>query len=177
MAVLPNMSFTSPLAHAELPGIAGERKALESWLDFYRVELLARLEGLDEEQAGRRVLGSLTTLHGLVRHLTKVEHIWFVRVLAERDEPTPFGWPDVRDGDFRLDDSDGLDADITAYLAACAHSREIVADLDMDAIRQLPRGDGEVDVRWVLLHMIEEYAQHLGHADIVRELIDGTTQG
>jgi uncharacterized damage-inducible protein DinB len=169
------MSFTSPLAHTAPARIAGERTALGSWLDFYRAELLARLEGLDEEQAGRQVLGSLTTLHGLIRHLTKVEHIWFVRVLAEQDVPAPFGWPGVRDGDFRLDDSDGLDADVTAYLAACARSRQIAADLDMDGIRQLPRGDGEVDVRWVLLHMIEEYAQHLGHADIVRELIDGKT--
>lgn len=170
------MTFVSPLAPTALPFVAPERKALESWLDFYRVELLARLEGLDEEQAGRQVLGSLTTLHGLVRHLTKVEHIWFVRVLARQDEPAPFGWPDVTDGDFRLDDSAGLDADVAAYLATCARSREITADLELDDVRQRPRGDGDVDVRWVLLHMIEEYAQHLGHADIVRELIDGTTQ-
>jgi uncharacterized damage-inducible protein DinB len=170
------MSFRSPLAHSELPFVAPEREALKSWLDFYRAELLARLEGLDEEQAGRQVLGSLTTLHGLIRHLTKVEHIWFVQVLAGQDEPAPFGWPDVTDGDFRLDDSAGLDADVAAYLAACSRSREIAAVFGLDETRPRLRGGGDVDVRWVLLHMIEEYAQHLGHADIVRELIDGTTQ-
>lgn len=72
------MGFKSPLTEPEQPTVAAERAALESWLDAQRAELLAKLEGLDEEQAGRRVLPSLTTLHGLVRHLTKVEHVWFV---------------------------------------------------------------------------------------------------
>jgi hypothetical protein len=170
------MPFTSPLQPAELPTVAPEREALRSWLDYHRVELLSKLEGLDEEQASRRVVGSLTTLHGLIRHLTKVEHVWFVKVLARSDEPAPFGWPEVQDGDFRLDDSDGLAADVAHYLDACERSREIFGGLSLDEIRQHHRL-GDVDVRWVMIHMIEEYAQHNGHADIIRELIDGTTQG
>ena len=169
------MPFTSPLQHAELPTIASERHALRSWLDYQRVELLRKLEGLDEQQAGQRVVGSLTTLHGLIRHLTKVEHVWFVTVLARSDEPAPFGWPEVRDGDFRLDDSAGLAADVARYVAGCERSREIFDGVSLDEIRHHHRL-GDVDVRWVMIHMIEEYAQHNGHADIIRELIDGTTQ-
>jgi len=169
------MGFTSPLPPVAVPTVASERAALESWLDFYRTELLVRLEGLDDEQAGRRVLPSMTTLHGLVRHLTKVEHVWFVTVLAGRDDPAPFGWPRVRDGDFRLDVTDGVAADVAGYLAACERSRQIMAGLSLDDTGVHHRF-GEVDARWVMLHMIEEYAQHNGHADVIRELIDGTVQ-
>jgi hypothetical protein len=169
------MGFTSPLTHTSLPTVAPEREALETWLDYYRVELLTKLTGLDEEQAARRVLPSLTTLHGLVRHLTKVEHVWFVTVLAGRDEPAPFRWPAVTDGDFRLDDSQGLAADVGRYVAACERSRQILAGMSLDDVG-VHRRLGNVDARWVMLHMIEEYAQHNGHADIIRELIDGTTQ-
>ncbi|HUD78111.1 MAG TPA: DinB family protein [Streptosporangiaceae bacterium] len=169
------MGFASPLTHTSLPTVAPEREALEAWLDYYRVELLTKLTGLDDEQAARRVLPSLTTLHGLVRHLTKVEHAWFVTVLAGLDDPAPFGWPAVTDGDFRLDDSDGLAADVQRYVDACERSRQILAGLSLDDVGVHWRL-GTVDARWVMLHMIEEYAQHNGHADIIRELIDGTTQ-
>lgn len=169
------MTFTSPLREPELPRIAPEPEALASWLEFFRAQLLAKLDGLTDDQAAERVVPSLTTLQGLVRHLTKVEHIWFVQVLAGRDEPAPFGWPAIPDGDFRLDDSAGLAADVADYLAACQRSREIIAVVSPDDVISHPRY-GELDARWVLLHMIEEYAQHNGHADIIRECIDGTTQ-
>jgi uncharacterized damage-inducible protein DinB len=169
------MGFNSPLAPVDAPTIAGEREALESWLDSQRAELLSKLDGLDDEQADRRVVGSHTTLHGLVRHLTKVEHVWFVTVLAGLDEPAPFGWPEVRDGDFRLDGSEGLEADVARYLAAWERSKRILADLSLDDVRVHHR-IGEVDARWIMIHLIREYAQHNGHADIIRELIDGTTQ-
>jgi uncharacterized damage-inducible protein DinB len=169
------MAFTSPLTEPDLPTVGPEHEALASWLENFRAELLVKLEGLTDEQAAQRVLPSLTTLQGLVRHLTKVEHVWFVQVLARSDEPAPFGFPEIRDGDFRLDDSEGLDTDVARYLAACDRSREIFAGVSPDEIRH-HRRFGPVDVRWVLLHMISEYAQHNGHADIIRELIDGTTQ-
>jgi uncharacterized damage-inducible protein DinB len=169
------MTFTSPLKRVDPPNVAPEREALAAWLDYHRAELLSKLDGLDEEQASRRVLPSLTTLQGLVRHLTKVEHIWFVIRLTGSDDPVPFGWPEVQDGDFRLDESEGLEADVAAFVAACERSREIYADLTVDQIWTSSRG-GDFDVRWVMIHMIEEYAQHNGHADIIRELIDGVTR-
>ena len=167
--------FTAPSLPADPATVAPERDSLESFLDFHRAELLTKLDGLTEDQADRRLVGSLTTLHGLVRHMTKVEHVWFVRVLAGSDEPAPFGWPDVQDGDFLLEDSEGLESDVARYLATCDRSRGIFGTLSMDDVGTHHRF-GEVDVRWVMIHMLEEYAQHNGHADIIRELIDGTTQ-
>jgi uncharacterized damage-inducible protein DinB len=170
------MVFASPLKQPDdMATVGPERLTLQSFLDLYRVELLAKLDGLTEEQSDRRLVGSLTTLHGLVRHMTKVEFVWFVRVISGSDEPAPFGWPDVRDGDFCLDDSEGLEADVARYVAACERSRDIFATVALDDVRTHHRF-GDVDVRWVMVHMIREYAQHNGHADIIRELIDGTTQ-
>jgi uncharacterized damage-inducible protein DinB len=169
------MTFTSPLQDREPLKIAPEREALESWLDMFRAELLAKLEGLDDEQVARRTVGSRTTLHGLVRHMTKVEYVWFVLVILGSDETGPYGWPEVADGDFLLDGSEGIRADVQRYLDACQRSRDIFATVSLDDVRTHHRL-GDVDVRWVMLHMLEEYAQHNGHADIVRELIDGTTQ-
>jgi uncharacterized damage-inducible protein DinB len=169
------MTFASPLPDCDELTIAPEREALASWLDMFRAQLLAKLDGLDHEQIARRTVGSLTTLHGLVRHLTKVEHVWFAQVIMGSDEPAPFGWPQVPDGDFLLDGGEGVKADVQRYLDACQRSRDIFAAVSLDDVYTHHR-IGDVDVRWIMLHMIREYAQHNGHADIIRELIDGTTQ-
>jgi hypothetical protein len=166
--------FASPLEQVGPPAIAPEREALAGWLDCHRAELLSKLHGLTEEQAGRRVLPSLNTLHGLVRHLSKVEFVWFVTVIERSGEAAPFGFPERRDGDFLLDDGSTLAEDVERYLAACERSRQIFAGVGLDEVRT--HRFGELDVRWIMLHMIEEYAQHNGHADIIRELIDGHTQ-
>lgn len=168
-------TFESPLADVDAPSVAPEREALAGWLDSQRAELLSKLNGLTDEQADRRVVPSLNTLHGLVRHLTKVEFVWFVLVISGLDEPAPFGWPERVDGDFLLDDGATLEADAARYVAACERSREIFAGVALDDVRT-HRRFGEVDVRSIMIHLIREYAQHNGHADILRELIDGTTQ-
>ena len=168
------MTFTSPLPATDPLPIAPERAMLASWLDAFRADLLSKLNGLTEGQADQRLLPSLTTLHGLVRHLTKVEHVWFVQVLAGLTEAAPYGWPEKRTGDFELTGSAGLDADVASFVAAIERSRQIAAGQSLDDVRHHHRL-GDVSVRWVLQHVISEYAQHCGHADIVRELIDGTT--
>jgi len=168
-------TFKSPVERVEPPLVGSERAALAGWLDSHRAELLSKLEGLTDEQADRRVVPSLNTLHGLVRHLAKVEFVWFVKVVSGLDEPAPFGWPDRVDGDFLLDDGATVEQDIARFVAACERSREIFAGVGLDDVRTHHRF-GELDVRWIMIHMIEEYAQHNGHADILRELIDGTTQ-
>lgn len=167
--------FTVPLEPVFPPSTGPEREALAGWLDFHRFELLAKLEGLTDEQAARRVVPSLTTLHGLVRHLSKVEFTWFVQVIEGGEEPGLFGFPERKDGDFVLDDGATLAEDVERYLAACERSRRIVAGVSLDDLRTFHRV-GEIDVRWIMIHMIEEYAQHNGHADIIRELVDGKTQ-
>jgi uncharacterized damage-inducible protein DinB len=167
--------FTSPLKAADPPTVAPEREALAGWLDYHRAELLSKLDGLTEEQTRQRVVPSLNTLRGLVRHLTKVEFVWFVKVIEGGEEAAPFGWPERKDGDFLLEDGATLAEDVERFLAACERSRRILAGVGLDDVRT-HRRFGEFDVRWVMLHMIEEYAQHNGHADIIRELVDGRTQ-
>ena len=151
------MTFTSPVPVKPMLSVAPERAQLDSWLDYHRAVLLSKLEGLTAEQAGKRMVPSLTTLHGLVRHMACVEHVWFVTILSGSDEPNYHGknrsdW----DAEWRLDDGD------------------FDAEYDLDEVRKHHRL-GEGDLRWILIHMIEEYAQHNGHADIIRELVDGTT--
>lgn len=167
--------FTSPVQRVMPPRVAPERQALAGWLDAQRAELLAKLDGLTDEQADRRLVPSLTTLHGLVRHMTKVEFAWFVMYIEGSEEPAPFGWPDRVDGDFLLDDGVSLQQDVDRFVAACERSREAFARVSLDDVRT-HRRFGELDVRWIMVHMIREYAQHNGHADILRELIDGTKQ-
>ncbi|MER6540000.1 DinB family protein [Streptomyces sp900105755] len=166
-------TFASPLKPVDLRTIASERESLAGWLDHHRAELLQKLDGLTEEQAARRVVPSLTTLHGLVRHLTKVESVWFVNVIEESEEPAPFGWPKRKDGDFLLDDGATLTEDVARYLAACERSRRIFAGVSLDDVRTHHRF-GALDVRFVMMHMIREYARHNGHADVIRELVDGS---
>jgi uncharacterized damage-inducible protein DinB len=163
------------MKRVEPPQVASERDALTGWLDYHRAELLAKLDGLTDEQADRRIVPSLTTLHGLLRHLTKVEYAWFVRYIEASDEPGPFGWPERQDGDFLLDDGATVEQDAARFVAAVERSREIFARVELDDVRTHPRF-GDIDVRWIMVHMLEEYAQHNGHADILRELIDGVTQ-
>jgi uncharacterized damage-inducible protein DinB len=154
--------------------IGSEREMLERWLDFHRITLLLKCEGLDDEQRKRRpVPTSLLSLHGLVRHMAEVERGWFTRVLlSEPDTPRIFMLPEDDDADFApLDDAD-WDADRRTWMEECERSRRHAAprSLDDTGIR---RGE-TVSLRWIYVHMVEEYARHNGHADLIREMIDGT---
>jgi uncharacterized damage-inducible protein DinB len=156
------------------PGfLLSDRDMLAAWLDFHRVTLLLKCEGLDDAQRkSRPVPTSRLSLHGLVRHMAEVERNWFSRVLLSAPQ-TPHLWADVTVEDSELvplDDADWA-ADLAAWQAECAASRRNAAGLDLDAAgtqRGVP-----VSLRWIYVHMIEEYARHNGHADLIRELLDG----
>jgi uncharacterized damage-inducible protein DinB len=158
------------------PLVAGEREMLEAWLEWHRGTLLTKCEGLDE--AGRKarpVSTSLLSLHGLVRHMAEVERGWFQRVLCrDRTVGTIYEFtPDNEDAELHpLDDAD-WDADLQVWRDECQRSREEAARRELDDTG-LRRGR-EVSLRWIYLHMIEEYARHNGHADLIREMVDGTT--
>jgi uncharacterized damage-inducible protein DinB len=163
-----------------LPGLqAGEREMLTGWLDLHRAVLLWKCEGLTDEQLKRRsVPPSTLSLLGLVRHMAEVERGWFREVLLGEDVPSLYSTPEDRDADFNgVDDADAA-ADLAAFEAECAAAREAVAaapDLDVLSKKQ-SRYTGELfSLRWILTHMIEEYARHNGHADLIRETIDGAT--
>jgi len=157
------------------PGfVLGERDMLDRWLEFHRITLLIKCEGLDDEQRKRRpVATSKLSLHGLIRHMAEVERNWFQRVLLRaRDTPSIWFDPAVEDSELvPLDDAD-WDADLAVWREQCDASRTAAAahELDDTGIR---RGE-PCSLRWIYVHMIEEYARHNGHADLIREMIDGS---
>jgi hypothetical protein len=164
------------LQRAHAPQVGDERAMLRGWLEFQRLTLLDKLRGLDAEQLRRRAIApSDMSLLGLIRHSTDGEIALF-RVVALGEEveylygdDTPLG------GDFAgVDDAD-IGRDLDLWVEACDHSRRIEADLpSLDASgHELWPDQGDLNLRWVMVHMIEEYARHNGHADLLREVIDG----
>ncbi len=156
--------------------IADERTALREWLDLHRATAVRKASGVTEEEARLTLTPGGLSLIGLIRHLTEVERNWFQRgFLGESVEPLYYSDADP-DGDFHPAPEDALDEAIAVYLATCERSRAIEAaapSLDELAARVHPEM-GRFQLRWIMLHMIEETARHNGHADLLREAADGT---
>ena len=158
----------------DLVAVAGERETLEGFLEYHRRVLSGKLRGLSEEDARRRLVPSLTTLLGLVSHAASVERNWFQHCLGgkPREEIT---------GNARGDDPSwdvGADKTISDVIAefesACAASRQIAAGFALD--QTVPHDElGQVSLRFIYMNIFGEYARHAGHADILREQIDGAT--
>lgn len=157
---------------------ADERTMLEAWLDWHRDTLLLKCSGLTGEQLVTAACPpSSLTLLGLVRHLTDVER-WWLRIRPGSDV-RPLYWSDEHpDGDFDLVRAETADADRAAYLAEIETCRAEAARHTLDDTFPKPHRadpDHRVSLRWILVHLIEEYARHNGHADLLRERVDGTT--
>jgi uncharacterized damage-inducible protein DinB len=156
---------------------ADERTTLAGWLDFYRATLAQKCEGLSEEQLRTAAAPpSPLTLQGLVQHMAEVERNWFRRVLLGEAAPPifdPEADPDGQDGGFDLADDVPFAAAREIWEREVAQARENVAARDLDATS--PFMGTEVTLRWICSHMIGEYARHAGHADLIRERIDGAT--
>jgi hypothetical protein len=155
------------------PEAGGERETLSGMLDFQRESVVNKVAGLTDEQAfGHPVPASALTPAGLVKHLTGTERFWFAIDFAAQDIEWP--WPDDNPhGGFALSPDDTLPALVAAYQAECTRSRSVVAAAGLDDLAQ---GDGMTfNLRYALTHMIEETARHLGHLDLLRESIDGST--
>jgi len=156
----------------EPPYILDERPMLEAWLEFHRTTLLMKCEGLDDAtRKARPIPSSLLSLHGLLRHMAEVERSWFRRTLLVDD----CGWiwiESIEDESdlVPLDDAD-WESDVATWQAECAASRAAAAAHALDDAG-LRRGE-PCSLRWIYVHMIEEYARHNGHADLLRELVDG----
>ncbi|WP_030018204.1 DinB family protein [Streptomyces monomycini] len=159
------------------PMAADERTTLEAWLDFYRATLAQKCDGLTEEQLRTASAEpSSLTLLGLVQHLTEVERTWFRRVLTGEDVPTVVSADaDVQPADrgFGLGDDATYAKSRLLWQAEVEHARKNSAAHALDDTG-LWR-DNEVSLRWIYSHMIAEYARHCGHADLIRERIDGST--
>lgn len=165
------------LDDAERIATEDERTTLEAFLDHYRQVIVAKVSGVSEEDARRRLVSSETTLGGIVKHLRWVELSWFQRRMAARpDADLPaMPWTDEDpDADFRMEPSETVEQLIADYQAECGASRAVAARYELDDSQPHPRL-GRVSLRWIYVHMIEETARHAGHADILREQIDGST--
>ena len=151
-----------------------ERALLEAVLDESRTELVRCIEGLNDADARRRLVPSLTTPLGLLTHAAAAERSWFQRRLARLPESE---WDGHGYGDaasFHYDDDLSVAEAVARFERACARSRALASGFDLDHEVDHER-IGTVSLRWIYLHMIGELARHAGHADILREQIDGTT--
>jgi uncharacterized damage-inducible protein DinB len=171
-------SWTAPPVERSEPGNFPERSALEAWVDYHRDVLLWKCSGLTAEQLKRRsVPPSNLSLLGLVRHMTDVERWWFRIHAGDQDMGFVHSSEDNPEGDFNDIEEADAEADLIAYKAEIRAAKQTVAAKGLD---ELVRSHGhhpdrQVDIRWIYLHMIEEYARHNGHADLLRECIDGAT--
>jgi uncharacterized damage-inducible protein DinB len=163
------------------PESGTEADQLTAFLDFQRATLLLKCEGLTGQQlAQAAVPTSGLTLGGLLNHLALVEDSWFrVRLLGEEHVPpwNRVDWGADPDWEFRTAATTDPDELRDRYRAACERSRAVVratGDLDRLSVAVSQSTGAHFDLRWIVLHMIEETARHAGHADLLREAIDGT---
>ena len=168
------MTWTAPAVdRIEQPGTPDERAALESSLDFQRQTFLAKCAGLSADQLiVCSVSSSTLSLLGLVRHLAAVERWWFRRQFAGEDVELLYYTDDDPELDFDGGTASSVEADFAVYAAEVERCRDVVADRSLEDT--FLRANGQLlNLRWLYLHMIEEYARHNGHADLLREQIDG----
>lgn len=166
-----------PISRERPPRTSGERAALLGWYDLQRGIVLLKCEGLDDDQAARVVIPSspLMTVGGILAHLTWVEHLWFQHQMMDREGVGP-GYDDIEGSEFTIAERRTLRELVLGYREQCAASDEVIAAHDLGALSLRPSRDGQPpNLRWIIVHMIEETARHAGHLDLIRELIDGET--
>jgi uncharacterized damage-inducible protein DinB len=169
-------SWTAPaVTRIDEPTTGAERPMLEGWLDWQRQTLLIKATGLTAEQLKlASTPPSNLTLLGLIRHMTDVERSWFRRRAAGDSIEYLYSSDDNPDGDFDdVADADA-EADYAAFVAELDSVRKVAAELPLEH-EFIGRRGRPISLRWVYMHMIEEYARHNGHADLLRERIDGAT--
>ncbi|MEW9533868.1 DinB family protein [Microbispora sp. NPDC049125] len=157
------------------PLIGGEREMMRAFLDYHRATLLMKCEGLGTVDLRKQSMPPSTlSLLGLVRHMAEVERTWFRRVIAAED--VPFVWSPEGDYQMAYDASAATWQEaLDAWQAEVEHSRRIEQEAEsLDVVGHQPRWGEDVSLRLVMLHMIQEYARHNGHADFLREGVDGT---
>jgi uncharacterized damage-inducible protein DinB len=149
---------------------------LEAWLDFHRQTLLWKCSGLTADQLRQRAVEpSNLSLLGLVRHMSEVERAWFRRRVAGEDVEFLYCSEAAPDGDFDQVDEADAERDFATFMREIELARAASSGRELEETFFHSHRQVEMDVRWVYMHMIEEYARHNGHADLLRERIDGAT--
>ncbi len=178
MSDVPEENY-SPSWTAErepIPTTGGDRELLTALLDYHRQTFAAKCEGVPPERLRERgIPPSTLSLHGLVRHLAGVERWWFRIQLADEDVPMLFYTDDNPDLDFDFGEDADPVADLATWRAECAASGAVVAARGLDDTGTRRRDGAPISTRFVIAHMLAEYARHNGHADLLRERIDGRT--
>jgi uncharacterized damage-inducible protein DinB len=163
------------MEYDEIPRNDDERSTLLAFLEWQRETLARKCAGLAPDQLRiRSAEPSTLSLLGLVRHMADVERGWFRRTLAGEEVPERYSSDDDRDGDFDNVDTADVDEAFAGWHEECGLADEIISRRALDATGKQQSGR-EVSLRWILNHMIEEYSRHNGHADLLRERIDGAT--
>ena len=179
------MTETDEQGRPQPPFAGDEVRTLQGFLDFQRATLEWRCRRLTDEQLRATLPPSSLTLGGMLKHLAYVEDYWFSTVVVEAPQPEPWAsvdWKSDPDWDWTSAAADTGEALRTLWAERVEASKAVVTHrLEEHGTAALDRkhsawgGRGEVSLRWVLTHMIEEYARHNGHADFLRESIDGET--
>jgi hypothetical protein len=169
---------TTPLPDGAELGHAAERPLLEGFLAYFRAVLARKAEGLTEEEARMRPCPpSDLSMLGLVRHMAEVERIWAEWIFAGGENRPVFygdGHPDGdMDGDFHPPDGATLDEAFDEYWSQIRNADRVYAGASLEQTQA--GGEQEHSLRWIYVHLIEEYARHCGHADLIRQAIDGAT--
>ncbi len=170
----------APPPRFQLSHAPSEITALVEFLDLHRLEFHERAWGLTDDQLHQTTGASDLTLGGLVKHMALVEHSWFEHRFLGMDEREPWAsapWDEDADWELTTAADDTGEELFTLYVDACNRCRDVIANaetLDQLSVR-MDKNDKPWNLRWIMIHMIEEYARHLGHADLIRESIDGTT--
>lgn len=159
---------------------ADERTTLTGFLDYHRDTIRMKTEGLSAEQLRATLAPSDMTLGGMLKHLAFVEHWWSACVFLGQEYAEPWAsvdWRNDADWDWHSAAEDTPEQLRAIFDAAAAESDAVfaAADLDQLSVRSSSRTGEKFNLRWVLVHLLEEYARHNGHADLIRESIDGLT--
>ena len=158
-----------------------EAEMLSAYLDYHRTTLLMKTQGLSQAQLAETIASSSLTLAGLLKHMALVEDSWFTERFAGLPMPPPFDavdWDVDPDWEFRTAVDDSPEWLLQRYQEACDRSRAVTAaaaSLDQRSVVSRRDSDELFTLRWILCHMIEETARHNGHADLLREHVDGVT--
>jgi uncharacterized damage-inducible protein DinB len=163
------------------PPLAGsEEETLLGFLDYHRDTLMTKIDGLSQDELGRTHPPTTMTLAGLVKHLAYVEDGWFDETFAGNPVPSPWNqvdWSDDPDWEWHSAVDDDPETLRAIWNTSVARSKAAVSAAESLAqpSKQTGREGRPFSLRWILCHMIEEYARHNGHADLLREAIDGST--
>ena len=179
----PGMTVIDEQGRPEPPAAEGEAATLLGFLEFQRATFAWKVGGLDAEGLNRTVAASTMTLGGLIKHLSLVEVSWFAEDLFQRPMGEPWDsvdWKADRDWEWHSAPDDTPEELLALWKESVERARaltdEAMADGGLDRLAVRPSQHGErPSLRWILVHMIEEYARHNGHADLIRESIDGQT--